>query len=151
MHQSYWQSLARLCYQCLFVFFFSRNTVWQIHDNTLNITVMLGSTSHAGWKNSFSVSYCWNWKPEALRVAHSQSPCSVWTSFSLRLYLALYTSYMYLLHRTDFIPVQCISSVFLQVTETYLNVNKTCHIPALAQPCVSPFRGLVCTGSSLWS
>lgn len=52
-------------------FFFSRNTVWQKRDNTLNITVMLGSTSHAGWKNSFSVSYCWNWKLEAPVVAHS--------------------------------------------------------------------------------
>lgn len=40
-----------------FCCFFSRNAVWQVYDNTLNITVMLVSSSQAGWENSFSVSY----------------------------------------------------------------------------------------------
>ncbi len=75
MHHSHWQSLARLCYQCHFVFFFTRNTVWQVH--TLNVTVMLGSSSHAGWKNSFSVSYRFNWR---LSVWLTANGIAVWTS-----------------------------------------------------------------------
>lgn len=59
-------------------------------------------------------------------------------------------TWTYLCYRTDFIPVQCTSSVCLQVTETHQEANQICHIPACGQPSASSFSP-ACTGSSLWS
>lgn len=52
-----------------FCCFFSRNTVWRVYENTPNITVT-PDHRQAGWKTSFSVSYGWNCKLEALSAAH---------------------------------------------------------------------------------
>lgn len=68
---------------------------------------------------------------------------------SPRLFLHVYLD---LLRRTDFIPVQCTSSVFFPSNRNiHQDVIRILHSPAWVQPYVSPFRGLACTGSSLWS
>lgn len=150
--QGYWQDLGRLCYQCHFVV-----SSLELQSSK---SIILPLTSQSCWDHCYKLagnpvsasataaSTTGVSKPLLSVAANCKWPRSVWASHSLRVHLPSYI-HIYLLHRSDFISVQCTSSVFLPVTETFQDVNQICHIPAWIQPSVSSFS-LACAGSSLW-